>query len=203
MRKRGGVQSAGDGGEKMRESQRQVVENARILKLVYAGVLTAVGIVLPQAFHIFGQSAGGMFLPIHLPILMAGVLLGGGYGLGVGILVPILSSVLTGMPPVPKVYFMLFETAVYGLTAGVLAERKYPVYLRLIPAMVAGRVAYGLSLIVGVYIFNLHFPFANGTVFVSGIVSGIPGIIIQLIVIPVLFRVLKKAGLTFENETEV
>lgn len=183
----------------MREKQRQITENARVAKLVYAGVLTALGLIIPQAFHVFGTNAGSMFLPMHLPVLMAGILLGGAYGFGVGIITPILSSVLTGMPPVPMVYFMLFETAAYGLVAGILAERKYPVYLRLIPAMLAGRMVYGAALMAAVYILNLRFPFASGAAFVSGMASGLPGIAIQLIVIPVLYRVLKRAGMVFEN----
>lgn len=184
----------------MKERQKQITESEKVLKLVYAGVFIALGIVLPQAFHVFGQDAGSMFLPMHLPVLMAGVLLGGWYGLGVGVIVPILSSVLTGMPAVPMVYFMIFETAAYGLVSGLLASRKCPVYLRLIPAMIAGRIVYGVSLMIAVYLLNLRFPFASGTAFVSGMISGIPGIVIQLVAIPVLFQVLRRTGLTFENE---
>ena len=80
--------------------------NVRVLKLAYGGLLVALGILLPQAFHIFGQNAGMIFLPIQIPVLFAGMLLGPYYGGLIGILVPLFSSVLTGMPPVPKVYFM-------------------------------------------------------------------------------------------------
>nr|WP_317282241.1 ECF transporter S component [uncultured Sellimonas sp.] len=127
------------------------------------------------------------------------MLLGARYGLGVGIIVPVLSSMLTGMPPVPKVYFMIFELAAYGLVSGILAQKKYPVYLRLIPAMIAGRIIYGCTLMVAVYLLHFRFPFANGAAFVSGIVTGLPGIAIQLIVIPILYRILKQAGFTFEE----
>lgn len=90
--------------------------NVRVLKLAYGGLLVALGILLPQAFHIFGQNAGMIFLPIQIPVLFAGMLLGPYYGGLIGILVPLFSSVLTGMPPVPKVYFyMIFFKPVIHL----------------------------------------------------------------------------------------
>lgn len=167
-----------------------------VIKCVYSGVLIALGVLLPQAFHIFGQNAGMMFLPIQIPILMAGVLLGPSYGVIVGLLVPILSSVLTGMPPVPKVYFMLFELGTYGLMTGFLSKRCN-VYLNLAISMVAGRVVYGLSLVGAVYILQMQAPFMNGTAFIAGITSGLPGIIIQFALIPTLYLALKKGGFTF------
>lgn len=172
--------------------------NSNVLKIVYAGVFVALGILLPQAFHVFGQSAGMTFLPIHIPILMAGLIIGAEYGGLVGLLVPILSCVLTGMPPVPKVYFMLFELIPYGIFTGVFI-RKQNVYISLILAMLLGRVCYGISLAAGVYLLGIHAPFANGTAFLGGLVSGIPGMVIQLIVIPALYFVLKKGGYTFER----
>lgn len=167
-------------------------------KVVYAGVLCALGLILPQAFHMFGQNAGMMFLPIHLPVLMAGLLLGPVYGSLVGLIVPILGSAITGMPPVPKVYFMLVELIAYGFLTGLLKNRCN-IYLNLIISMAVGRILYGCSLIAGVCLLHVHAPFANGAAFVSGIVSGIPGIVLQLILLPVLYRALQKGGLTFRE----
>ena len=79
----------------------------RTKKMIYGGLLTAVGLVLPQAFHVFGQGVGMAFLPMHLPVMIAGILLGPCYGGLIGLIVPLVSSMLTGMPPVPKLYFML------------------------------------------------------------------------------------------------
>lgn len=170
-----------------------------VLKIVYGGVLIALGILLPQAFHVFGQEAGMIFLPIQIPILFAGLLLGPLYGGLVGILVPILSFLLTGMPPLPKMYFMLFELGAYGITAGLLIK-KCNVYFTLLLSMICGRVAYGFALILGVYLIGLNAPFANMAAFTGGIVSGIPGIIIQLIVLPILYITLKKGGFTFDTK---
>ena len=97
--------------------------NVRVLKLAYGGLLVALGILLPQAFHIFGQNAGMIFLPIQIPVLFAGMLLGPYYGGLIGILVPLFSSVLTGMPPVPKVYFMFAELMAYGIVTGWMIKK--------------------------------------------------------------------------------
>lgn len=173
--------------------------NAKGLKIVYGGLLIALGVLLPQMFHIFGQNAGMMFLPIQIPVIMAGVLLGPSYGGAVGLVVPILSCLLTGMPPVPKVYFMIFELGTYGFVSGLLA-RKYNIYISLCGAMIAGRIVYGLTLIIGVFALQMNAPFMNTIAFVGGITTGIPGILIQLIVIPVLYFALKKGGLTFDDK---
>lgn len=172
--------------------------NSKVTKMVFSGLLIALGILLPQAFHVFGTAGGGTFLPIHLPILMAGLLLGPYYGGVVGLVVPILSSMLTGMPPVPKAYFMIVELVAYGVVTGIVI-RKANVYISLIAAMLAGRLLYGLALVVGVRLLHFTAPFANQAAFFGGIVTGIPGIAIQLIILPILYTALKKGGFTFER----
>ena len=172
--------------------------NNKVTKMAFGGLLVALGILLPQAFHIFGTNGGGIFLPIHIPVLMAGILLGPYYGGLIGVLVPVLSSILTGMPPVPKVYFMIVELAAYGIVTGVMI-RKTNVYVSLLTAMVAGRLIYGISLVFGVKILHFTAPFANQAAFLGGIVSGIPGIVIQILVIPALYMALKKGGILFER----
>lgn len=172
--------------------------NIKAVKLAYGGVLVALGILLPQAFHIFGQEAGMIFLPIQLPILMAGILLGPVYGGIVGLLVPLLSSVLTGMPPVPKVYFMLAELITYGIVTGLMI-RKTNIYVSLLTAMAAGRLFYGAALVFGVRILHIHAPFMNQAAFISGITSGIPGMIIQITALPILWQALRRGGFTFER----
>lgn len=166
-------------------------------KLVYGGLLLALGVVLPQAFHVFGANSGMTFLPIHIPILLAGLLLGAYYGGLLGLLIPIASSMLTGMPPVPKLYFMLFELIPYGIVTGFLVKRCN-IYVTLVSAMMVGRICYAFSLIGGVALLHIQAPFANQAAFVSGLVTSVPGIIIQLVLLPGLYYVLKKGGVTFE-----
>lgn len=171
----------------------------RTKKIVYGGLLTAVGLVLPQAFHLFGEGAGMAFLPMHLPVMIAGILLGPCYGGLLGLIIPFVSSILTGMPPVPKLYFMLVELAAYGVFTGIFI-RKMNVYLTLLCSMISGRILYGISLIIGVRLLGFQFPFANSGAFLAGIVSGIPGMILQMVVIPLFYFTLKRGGWLIERD---
>lgn len=101
----------------------------RTKKMIYGGLLTAVGLVLPQAFHVFGQGVGMAFLPMHLPVMIAGILLGPCYGGLIGLIVPLVSSMLTGMPPVPKLYFMLVELVAYGIFTGIFIRKNRGIVL--------------------------------------------------------------------------
>lgn len=168
------------------------------LKMAYGGLLTALGILLPQAFHVFGQNAGMIFLPMHIPVLFAGLLLGSSYGAVIGAIVPVLSFALTGMPAVPKLYFMMVELIVYGTAIGFFIK-KTNVYWSLIAAMICGRICYGAALLVGVFLLHMHAPFMNQAAFVGVIVTGIPGMVIQIFIIPLLYMTLKRGGFTFER----
>lgn len=166
-----------------------------VKKIVYGGLLIAIGVILPQLFHIFGQSAGQTFLPMHIPVILAGMLIGPVWGLGVAVIVPILSSLITGMPPVPMLYFMLFELAAYAVVSGLLSKKGLNVYLNLAITILCGRAVYGLSLVAAVNLFSFAPPFANATAFFTGLAAGLPGVVLQFIAIPLLMFALKKGGL--------
>ena len=161
-------------------------------KLVYSAMCLALCLVLP---FLTGQipQMGSMLLPMHIPVLLCGFLCGGGWGAAVGFTAPLLRHVLFSMPPAPGCYSMAFELAVYGLVVGLLYKRLgkgvRSIYISLICAMVAGRVAWGA---VQVAILGLgSFPFSA---FVAGAVtSAIPGILLQLVLIPLLVGALDKA----------
>lgn len=167
---------------------------SRVKKLVVAGLCTALCIVLPLAFHAVA-GAGAVFLPMHIPVLLCGLLCGWPYGLAVGLLGPLLSSLLTGMPLAARLPGMLCELAVYGLVSGLLVQ-KLPIkkdlprlYVSLIAAMLCGRVAYG--------VLN-HFIFMAGDYslqawLTAAFVTGLPGIAIQLVLLPPLVLALKRA----------
>jgi thiamine transporter ThiT len=74
--------------------------NIKTKDLVKAALFLALGIILPYIFHMEGGMGGQMFLPMHIPVLLCGFILGERYGLLVGILTPVLNSVITGMPPI-------------------------------------------------------------------------------------------------------
>ena len=90
-------------------------------KLVMAAMCAALGVVLPQAFHMV-PNAGSVLLPMHIPVLLCGLACGWPYGLACGILAPLLSSLLTGMPPAAYLPSMLCELAAYGLVSGLMSQ---------------------------------------------------------------------------------
>lgn len=167
-----------------------------IKKIILAGLFIAFGIVLPIAFH-FVNFTGVVFLPMHIPVLIAGLMLGSRLGLMVGIITPVLSSLLTGMPPmapVPIAIIMIFELAVYGGTIGYLREKKVNVFIALLSAQVLGRIMAGVVVAVLVFAFGFH-QLSPITYVTGSIVTGIPGIIIQLLLIPSLYILLTKLNL--------
>lgn len=162
-----------------------------VAKLIYGSFFIALGVVLPLGFHLL-QFGGSVFLPMHIPVLLAGFVLGGKYGLLVGILTPILSNLFTGMPPLspPKLPMMIVELACYGLAAGVLYRRGRNIYVALVGAMIIGRIGAGVLLSLGALFLRLDIPV--WAFIAGGIVKGIPGVIAQLFFIPVLVKTWEK-----------
>lgn len=162
-------------------------------QLVLTALFIALGVVLPQAFHAI-PNAGSVFLPMHIPVLIAGFFVGPIYGLITGILTPLLSHLIFGMPPVPILPSMLCELAVYGLMTGLLnklivnEKGLLKNYVVLIGAMLAGRITYGIlnTLIfkAGSYSFSAWIS--------AALITALPGILIQLVLIPILVDRLKK-----------
>jgi len=178
-----------------------------VKSLVVAGLFIALGIVLPMAFHTI-QGAGPIFLPMHIPVLMSGLVLGWKYGLAVGIITPILSHFLTGMPPIapmPMLQTMVFELAAYGMIAGLLIklirtkDMHANIYLSLIGAMLVGRLIMGL---LNAIWFELGWFSPNVTFSIqfwlgTALFTAWPGIIIQLVFIPSVVFALRKASAEF------
>jgi len=174
--------------------------NQKTKDLVSAALCVALGLIVPQVFHFIPfvgavPNLGGVFLPMHIPVLLCGFLCGWKYGAACGAIVPLLSSVITGMPVLwPQGVSMVFELAVYGLVTGLLYRTmKKNVYLSLIAAMVAGRIVSGVAKAVLFGIADKPFGMAA---FLSGAFTvAIPGIILQLVLIPALVVALEKAGM--------
>lgn len=155
-------------------------------QLVLSGLFIAMGLVLPIAFHMLG-AGGTIFLPMHIPVLIAGFCLGLPYALAVGIIIPVLSSLLTGMPPLfPTLPFMTVELATYGAIVSLLYRTyKQHLFTALIGAMISGRIMAGLAVWLLTTFFITQLP--SPVIFVKGaVITGVPGIIIQLIFIPVV-----------------
>lgn len=166
-------------------------QHTQTLKLCTGALLLAAGILLPQVFHMIGgQAMGGILLPMHLPVFIAGLLLGPFYGCAIGIITPIISFFVTGMPPAGKLPFMLIELLTYGLAAGLLRKKNVNIYVSLILAQIAGRVANALALVFATYVLQLNVPavITVGT----AIVTGIPGLILQLVLVPAVVILIER-----------
>ena len=129
---------------------------------------------------------------MHIPVFLTALILGPFYGTLIGFITPLFSTFLFAMPPVmpPITFLMAFELGAFGLIAGYLYSNKSRnIYLSLIAAMVLGRLVYGLALIAVGPIFDFNPPFIP---FMQGVfVTGIPGIVIQLVVIPLVVEKIK------------
>ena len=172
--------------------------NQKTSRLTISGLCIALGLVLP---FLTGQipQIGSMLLPMHIPVFLCGLICGWQYGLAVGFIVPLLRSVLFTMPPFfPTAISMAFELATYGLVTGLLfgsREDRSPasLYKAIVAAMLAGRVVWGavqtllLTMNGGAMTFEIFLT--------SGFLNAIPGIVVQLTLIPALIVALDRSGL--------
>lgn len=167
-------------------------------RLTFSALYLAIALVLP---FITGQipEIGAMLSPMHIPVLLCGFVCGWQWGLAVGLIAPILRSLLFGMPTLyPAAIAMTLELAVYGALSGILYKllpRKiWSIYVSLILAMIGGRLAWGGARYVLAGLSGSEFPVSA---FLAGaVLNAIPGIILHIVLIPLLVMVLEKAKLT-------
>lgn len=164
--------------------------------LVFTGLLIALGLALPQVTtHI--PELGRRLLPMHIAVLIAGFVVGPRWGLVVGFITPLLSSLIFGSPPlIPTAVAMAFELAAYGCLTGVfyslLPARRLSIYVTLIASMIGGRIVWGLSTLT---LYGITGGAFTWQMFVSGaVINAIPGIVLQLVVIPFVIMSLQKGG---------
>lgn len=168
------------------------MKNKNIRKIIISAMFLSIGLVLPL---ITGQikEIGDSLLPMHLPVLLCGLICGGGYGFTVGITLPFLRSAIFGMPPVyPNAVWMAAELAAYGLITGLIYSKfkkknLTAIYVSLVTAMLSGRAVWGLAKALLLGLGGKSFTFAM--FFAGGFADALPGIIIQLILIPIIMKV--------------
>ncbi len=172
-----------------------------IVNIALAGMFLALAYIMP---FLTGQirEIGKMLCPMHIPVLLCGFVCGAPYGLIIGAIAPILRSLTLGMPVLfPSATAMAFELAVYGLVAGflykALPKNKINIYVSLVGAMAVGRIVWGIVMfcIMG---FDLT-KFGLATFWAGAVANAIPGIIIQIILIPIIIMLLEKAKLIANN----
>lgn len=164
-----------------------------VQKLAFAAMFLALSFVMP---FLTGQipEIGSMLCPMHIPVLLCGFICGWPWGLVVGLIAPLLRSLTLGMPPLfPTAVCMAFELAAYGAAAGImhriLPKKKASIYGSLLIAMIAGRIVWGCAMYIFMGIDGSAFTFSA---FVTGaFANAIPGIIVQIVLIPVLVMLLE------------
>lgn len=164
-------------------------------KLTLAALFLALGLILPF-FTGQIQEIGNKLLPMHLPVMLCGMICGWKYGLLIGFLTPLLRSFLFSMPIFSNAIGMAFELAVYGAIIGILYAKlihmKLRIYISLLTAMISGRIVWGVA---SVIIHGITHSVFTWEMFLGGaLFNAIPGIIIQLLLIPILMLTFAKSG---------
>lgn len=159
-------------------------------------LLSALGVALPRGFHLLaGSSAGATFLPMHICVLIAALTLGVVSATVVAGSSVAFSFILTGMPSAARLPYMLIELVIYALLLGIL-NKKFNSYISLAVTIVLGRILYAGVLFMSVNVLGFS---SYGISVIESVKLGIPGIILQLIFVPVIAKLAKK-GLNLKND---
>ncbi len=166
--------------------------------MVLSAMFIAIGLVLP---FFTGQvpQIGNMLLPMHIPVLLCGLICGWKYGILVGFILPLLRHTIFGMPILfPTGIAMAFELATYGFVIGFLYSHSrwqciISLYRCMIASLIAGRIIWG---IVMMFLVNVSSNVFTWQMFLSAaLLNAIPGIILQFVLIPSIMLALHKTGL--------
>lgn len=166
-------------------------------KMISTALCAALCVVLPVAFHTI-PNAGSIFLPMHIPVLLCGLICGWRYGALVGFALPLVRSLWLGMPPFFTAIAMAFELAAYGGIVGALYARSrwkclVSLYRCLLAAMVGGRLVWGAARL---FLTGVTGDAFTWQLFLSGaLFTAVPGILLQLAVIPAIMVALDRTGL--------
>lgn len=180
------------------KNNRSYKRKSNIINLTLAAMFMALGLVLP---FLTGQiqQIGSMLLPMHLPVLLCGLICGWKYGATIGFLLPLLRYFLFGMPPIfPVGIAMAFELLTYGLVVGFMYSHSrwqciISLYRSLLTAMIAGRIVWGT---VEIMLLGLGENGFTWQAFMAGaFLNAVPGIVLQLVAVPAIMIALNKTGL--------
>lgn len=167
--------------------------NKRLLKMILAALFLALAYIMP---FLTGQipEIGSKLCPLHIPVLLCGYICGWFWGLAIGFIAPLLRSLLLSMPPLfPTAVCMAFELATYGAVAGlmhrILPRKKPFIYCSLLTAMIAGRLVWGGAMLICMGLKNN--PFTLKAFLAGAFFNAIPGIIVQIVLIPILVMILE------------
>ena len=182
-----------------------ILMKKNVRNLTMSALFLALGLVLPIFTGQIPQ-IGSMLLPMHIPVFLCGLICGGPWGALVGLILPLLRSVLFGMPPLfPTAIAMCFELMTYGFVAGFLYNRSrwqcvIALYRSMIASMVAGRLVWGVAQIV--LLGRSGSAFALKAFMGGGLLNAIPGIVLRELLIPAIMVALNRTGLVPFKQTK-
>lgn len=170
------------------------MNKSNLYKIIFTGLCIAIGFLFVQFCKVIPiANAGSILLPMHISVLICGLVCGVRYGMIAGISLPLVTFLLTGKPIIyPIGLSMMFELATYAIVISLVYQAtKGKIFISLLVSLIAGRIVYG---IVATVLFSFtNIPFGFSIFITSTVITAFPGILIQLILIPILWTALKNA----------
>jgi uncharacterized membrane protein len=177
-------------------------KQAQLLNLALSAMFLAFAFVMP---FLTGQipQIGKMLCPMHIPVILCGYVCGGPWGLAVGFIAPLLRSFVLGMPAMyPNAFAMAFELAAYGFMSGILyrtfPKKKGYIYCSLVISMLAGRLVWGAVQFLCMELDSSKFGFE--AFWLGAVVNALPGIVLQIVLIPVIVMLLEKTKIISKRQ---
>lgn len=167
------------------------------VKALIAAGIVALAAVLPQIAHLaVGAQAGVVLLPMYLPVLLGGCVLGFRWGLGVGLLSPLASYLITSalgnpMPAAARLPLMMAELVVFASVAGLFSKIISEKPLAAVPAVLLAQLCGRSFFLLLVAVFQNSLPFSPAMI-LAQIKSGITGLLIQAVFVPLAVVLLTK-----------
>ena len=171
----------------------QTFKITRTKEIIFSAVFTALAVYAPMLVHYFGGvDAGRKFLPMPFFVLLAGLALGWRAGLVTGLVSPIISFLLSGMPVIGVLPIIIIQLCAYGFFAGLL-KKKYNTFISLAGAIILGFALVGLAV--------LFFSKMNVAAYIlSAVRDGWIGILFQLAALPIILKLTSK---TLSHEEQI
>ncbi len=175
-----------------------------VKSLISAGII-ALAVILPQFVHLFAGAQGGVkWLPMYLPVLIGGCLLGWKWGLGIGMLSPVVSFLITSafgnpMPALARLPFMVAELAVFAAVSGLFSEKIVKNAWLAFPAVLLAQVAGRIVFMLLVLIFQSVTPFTPAVIW-SQIQTGLLAMVLQAVIVPFIVIGLRLILIKDEND---
>lgn len=167
----------------------QILSNTKAKYIIGTILLSGIGITLPRIFHILaGNTAGATFLPMHIAVLIAALTFGITSSAIVAGSSVIFSYLLTGMPSLTRLPYMLIELIIYAVLLSIF-NKKFNSYISLIATIILGRVLYAGVLAFSINVLGLP---TYGISVIESIKVGLPGIVIQLLCVPIIVKIMNE-----------